>query len=254
MKLSGWYIYQINLFLAYLPSLGGSTPVARSNLEERISVNDQLWVSRVNQIVAGRLLMTIQLGNCPGPLPGSPFPAFLNPLRPYIVNRGGKLELQYIDHNGYYDVIEDKESLCDAAGCRCRGPSLTCGHTDGAYYEPLFARAYAEICFHTCHCEPFPPAVDDGVIVDAGDVQVMETQRNGSADVGGYGPEAIASGKEKCLKGKHAGWTLQKYALKSCCPGTKFQAITGQEAYLNFKVAQTLGELIAGQITIGVCL
>lgn len=74
------------------------------------------------------------------------------------------MELQYRDRYGHIDVLENREALCDAAGCQCLGPSLTCGHTEGFFYEPLFARAYATMCFHVCHCEIPPPPVDDGML------------------------------------------------------------------------------------------
>lgn len=79
-------------------------------------------------------------------------------------NRDGRLELDYIDRHGLLDVIENREALCDAAGCRCHGPATTCGHTDGHYYEPLFAQAYTEMCFHSCHCDLLPSVVGGGIV------------------------------------------------------------------------------------------
>lgn len=167
------------------------------------------------------------------------------------MNRAGRPELDYIDSRGALEIIEDKEALCDAAGCRCHGPSLTCGHTDGPFYEPLLAQAYANMCFHTCHCDLLPPAVGDGAVIDVGDVQVVATQQNNAER---SNVEAVALGRSGCLKGKSAGWTLQRDAPKSCCPDTTFQAITPQEAYMNYKVAPTLSEMITGSVSIGVCL
>lgn len=195
-----------------------------------------------------------QLGFCPGPLPGSPFPRILNPLSPRLKYTDGRREIEYLDRHGFLEAIEDKEALCDASGCRCHGPILTCGHTDGPFYEPLFAQAYAAMCFHTCHCDLLPSAIGDGVPIDVGNVQVIDIKQDGNIDDEQTRLEATALGKNGCLKGKYAGWTLERYASQSCCPETQFQALTPQEAYMNYKVAPTLSELITGSVTIGICL
>ena len=72
------------------------------------------------------------------------------------------MELQYRGSDGRIDVLQDREALCDAAGCQCHGPSVTCGHTDGVFYEPVFSQVYGALCFHLCHCDLMPPSVDDG--------------------------------------------------------------------------------------------
>ncbi|KAL9599370.1 MAG: hypothetical protein Q9219_003903 [cf. Caloplaca sp. 3 TL-2023] len=176
---------------------------------------------------------SVQLGFCPGPLPGPPFPASLRPLRPALVYYDGRPELAFTDSQGRRDTIENREALCDAAGCRCHGPSLTCGHTDGVFYERLFAQEYAGMCFHGCHCDIFPP-----------EPGVMAAQRHGKPDVE---LQAATLGTKGCLKNKSSGWTLKQYASKACCPGTHFQAVAPQEAYVKYNVAPNPA------VTIGVC-
>ncbi|KAL8728746.1 MAG: hypothetical protein Q9181_005247, partial [Wetmoreana brouardii] len=186
------------------------------------------------------------------PLPGPPFSPILAPLSPKIVRRGPDVEFEYIDGRGYRDVLKDKAALCDAAGCRCQGPALTCGHTDGAFYNPLLAQVYAEMCFHTCHCDIMPPALGDGIPIRVGDIFVVGTRQGNYGPVNGVHSDARALGTNGCLKGEANGWTLQKYASKSCCPDTNFHALTPQEAYTNFKVAPMLKAIITGSVTIGV--
>lgn len=131
---------------------------------------------------------------------------------------------------------------------------LTCGHTDGYFYEPLLAQVYAAMCFDQCDCELAPPVVGDGELIDIGNVQIVDAEQHVGIDDEGAQLEAAALGEKGCLKGKSAGWTLEAYAAKSCCPSTAFQALTPQEAYMNYKVAPTLTELISGSVTIGLCL
>ncbi|KAL8833910.1 MAG: hypothetical protein Q9170_004014 [Blastenia crenularia] len=124
-----------------------------------------------------------------------------------LITYRGKAGLEFTDRRGFDDFIEDRAALCDAAGCRCHGPSLTCGHTDGPFYEPLFARVYAGMCFHTCYCDLLPSAVGDGAVSEIGDVEIAEAQQehgNAATDL-----EAAVLGESGCLKGKSAGWTLQ---------------------------------------------
>ncbi|KAL8647995.1 MAG: hypothetical protein Q9210_005232, partial [Variospora velana] len=92
--------------------------------------------------------------------------------------------------------------------------------------------------------------MDGGGLVNIGDVQVVETEPPRNTDEESQ-LEAVELGERGCVKGKSAGWTLEAYAAKSCCPDTKFQALTPQEAYMKYKVAPTLSDLIAKSVTIG---
>ncbi|KAL9017792.1 MAG: hypothetical protein Q9185_004881 [Variospora sp. 1 TL-2023] len=174
------------------------------------------------------------------------------------MHRDGQRKLEYIDSQGVVEVLEDKKALCDATGCRCHGPILTCGHTDGHFYEPLFAQVYTGMCFHSCHCDSLPAAavMNGGGLVNIGDVQVVETEpRQRKHPDERSRLEAVALGERGCLRGKSAGWTLEAYAAKSCCPDTQFQALTPQEAHMKYNVAPTPSDPIAKKlVTIGLCL
>lgn len=145
-------------------SLSSATPLLKKLIEPRaLLVN--AWVSGDHCIWSlSQLLNQHQAAVCPGPLPGPPYPPVLEPLRPRLNERSGRVTLEFRDHHGHFDMLENREALCDAAGCQCRGASLTCGHTEGFFYEPLFARVYANMCFHVCHCDLLPPPVDYGVL------------------------------------------------------------------------------------------
>ncbi|KAL8714208.1 MAG: hypothetical protein Q9220_001937 [cf. Caloplaca sp. 1 TL-2023] len=161
---------------------------------------------------------------------------------PKLLRRTGKVELEYIDREGSLDFLEDKDALCNAAGCGCDGPGLTCGHTEGFFYEPLFARVYANMCFHTCYCDVLPAADGRGVVANVGDIQIVQTEQQGSRV-----PE------NSCLSNSSAGWTLESLAPRSCCPGTAFAALSTQEAYTRYKVTPTWNEIRAESVTIGIC-
>lgn len=55
-----------------------------------------------------------------------------------------------------------------------------------------------------------------------------------------------------CRAGEAAGWVFESRALKDCCPGYLFNALTAQEAYVNYGVP--ISYIIAGVISIGICL
>ncbi|CAL8576358.1 hypothetical protein XPA_002244 [Xanthoria parietina] len=146
-------------------SLSSATPLLEKLIEPR-TLRVNMWVSGVHSVSGdiSQLLNQHQAAVCPGPLPGPPYPPVLEPLRPRLNERSGRVTLEFRDHHGHFDVLENREALCDAAGCHCRGASLTCGHTEGFFYEPLFARVYANMCFHVCHCDLLPPPEDYGVL------------------------------------------------------------------------------------------
>ena len=165
--------------------------------------------------------------------------------------------IEYIDQWGDIDYIEDNVDLCDRAGCRCDGHRIVCDNDDSnnVFFVQAIHDAYARQCSRNCDCLAMPEEEVQGQNrVQVGDLEFIGNRGGSNNVINRLNPEGAAMGHGACLAGEAAGWTFKKFASKKCCQGYSFQALSAQEAYANYGVAPHAGDIVAGIVTIGVCL
>ena len=178
-------------------------------------------------------------------------------MRPWKVAKDGIVEsIQYLDQWGEVEYIEDVEGLCDRAGCQCTGPTIECNNVQGLFYEPAIAAKYAERCFHTCQCLAISETADvtnATHLLDLGEGRTVNLPGNLPSSVSRLNPHGATLGRGACLAGEASGWTFKTLAEKACCSGYSFHALSPQEAFMIYGFPY-VSEIIAGLVTVGVCL
>lgn len=178
-------------------------------------------------------------------------------MQPWAVAKDGTVKsIQYIDQWGQEEYIDDVAGLCDRAGCQCVGPVINCNMIEGVFYKPAIAAKYAERCFHTCSCLAI---TDTGNVtnatnpIDLGEGGMVNLPENLQNAVTRLNPDGAALGHGACLAGEAAGWTFKRLARTACCSGYSFNALSPQEVLMIYGFPY-ISDIIAGLVTIGVCL
>lgn len=173
------------------------------------------------------------------------------------VAKDGTVEsIQYIDQWGQVEYIDDVEGLCDRAGCQCVGPVINCNKIESLFYEPVIAAEYAELCFQTCECLAIADTANVTNVTNPillGEGRIVNLPENLQNAVTPLNPDGAALGHGACLSGEAAGWTFKDLAETACCSGYSFNALSAQEAFMIYGFPY-VSDIIAGIVTIGVCL
>ena len=99
--------------------------------------------------------------DCPGPLPGPPYPPG-TAMKPVHRDRKGFITaLQYVDLWGEIEYIFDKSGLCSRAGCSCQNSIPVCFNQATWDYDPRIALYYAPSCIKRCKCKQADPTSVD---------------------------------------------------------------------------------------------